>query len=135
MLQGNTFAPYLLVICLYYVLRMSIDLIKENSFNLSKKRSRRHLAQTITDVDYADDIALLANTRYQTKSLLRSLERTAGDLGLHVNVEKTEYVCFNQRSVIYTQKGRYLKIVDKFTYLGSNVSSTKKDKNTRLPKA
>ena len=29
-------APYLLIICLYYVLRTSIDLTKENSFSLEK---------------------------------------------------------------------------------------------------
>ena len=35
---------------------------KENGFKLVKERSRRYPAQTITDVDYADDIALQANS-------------------------------------------------------------------------
>ena len=60
-LQGDTLAPYLLIICLDYVLRTSIDTIKENGFELTKK-SRRYPTKTITDADYADDIALLANT-------------------------------------------------------------------------
>ncbi len=60
-LQGDTLAPYLFIICLDYVLRTSIDLMKENGFKLAKERSRRYPAQTITDADYADDIALLAN--------------------------------------------------------------------------
>ena len=61
-LQGDTLAPYLFIICLDYVLRTSIDKIKENGFELTKKRSRRYPAKTITDADYADDIKILANT-------------------------------------------------------------------------
>ena len=61
-LQGDTLAPYLFIICLDYVLRTLIDKIKENGFELTKKRSRRYPATTITDADYADDIAILANT-------------------------------------------------------------------------
>ena len=47
----------------------------------------------------------------------------------------TEYLCFNQRGDISTQNGSSLKLVDKFTYLGSNVSSTEKDSITWLAKA
>ena len=38
-LQGGTLAPYLFIICLDYVLRTSIDKIRENGFELTKKRS------------------------------------------------------------------------------------------------
>ena len=48
-------------------IRMSIDLMKENGFKQAKERSRRYFAQTITDADYADAIALLANTRPKPK--------------------------------------------------------------------
>ena len=60
-LQGDTLAPYLFIICLDYVLRTSIDKIKENGFKLTKERNRRYSAQTITDVEYTNDIVLLAN--------------------------------------------------------------------------
>ena len=46
-LQGDTLAPYIFIICLDYVLRTSIDKIKENGFELTKKRSRRYPATTI----------------------------------------------------------------------------------------
>ena len=36
-LQGDTVAPYLLIICLDYVLRTSIDKIRENGFELRKE--------------------------------------------------------------------------------------------------
>ena len=133
-LQGDTLAPYLFIICLDYVLRTSIDKIKENGFELTKKRSRRYPAKRITDANYADDIALLANTPNQAEALLHSLERAAAWIGLHINAHKTEYMCFNQAGNISTQDGTSLKLVDKFTYLGSSVSSTEKDIDTRLTK-
>ena len=69
--------------------------MRENGFELTKKRSRRYPAKTITDADYADDIALLANTPNQAETLLHSLERTAAGIGLHVNALKSEYMCYN----------------------------------------
>ena len=58
---GDTLAPYLFIIWLEHVFRTSIDIMKYNGFKLAKERSRRYPAQTITDADYTDDIALLAN--------------------------------------------------------------------------
>ena len=83
LLQEDTLAPYLFIICLDYVLRRSIDKIRENGFELTKKRSRRYPAKTITDADYADDIAILANTPNKAETLLHSLEWTAAGIGLH----------------------------------------------------
>ena len=133
--EGDMPAPYLFIICLDYVLRTSIDKIRENSFELTKKRSRRYPAKTITDADYANDIAILANTPNQAETLLHSLEWTAAGIGLHLNAHKTEYMCYNQTGDISTQDGTPLKLVDKFTYLGSSVSSTEKDIDTQLTKA
>ena len=129
-LQEDTLAPYLFYICLDYVLRTSIDKIKENGFKLTKERSRRYPAKRITDIDYADDKALQANTHAQAETLLHSLERVATGIGLHVNAHKTEYMCFNQTGDIFTLNGRSLKLVDKFSYLGSCVSSTEIDIDT-----
>ena len=36
-----------------------------SSVELTKKKSKRYPAKTITDADYADDLALLANTPNQ----------------------------------------------------------------------
>ena len=134
-LQGDTLAPYLFIICLDYVLRTSIDKIRENGLELTKKRSRRYPAKTIIDADYTDDIAILANTPNQAETLLHSLERAAAGIGLYVNVHKTEYMCYNQTGDISTLDGTPLKLVDKFTYQGNSVSLTEKDIDTRLTKA
>ena len=71
-LQGDTLASYLFIICLDYVLRTTIDKIKENSFELTKERSRKYPAKTITDADYTDDMAILANTPAQAETLRHS---------------------------------------------------------------
>ena len=134
-LQGDKLAPYLFIICLDYVLRTSIDKIRENVFELTKKRSRKYPAKTITDADYADDIAVLGNSLNEAETLLHSLERATTTIGLHVNAHKTEYICYNQTGDISTLDGTSLKLVDKFTYLGRSVSSTEKDIDTRLTKA
>ena len=73
-LQGDTLATCLFMICLNYVLRTSVGKMKENGFKLTKERSRRYSAKTITDADYADDIAFLANRPDQAETLLHSLE-------------------------------------------------------------
>ena len=126
--------PHLFIICLDYVLRTSIDIMKDIGFKLAKERSRRYPTQTITDVGYADDITLLANTPAQVEPMLHSLERASAGIGLHVNADKTEYICLNQRGDISTLNGSSLKLMDKFTYLGSSVSSTENDINMQLAK-
>ena len=137
-LLGDALAPYLFIIYLDYVLRTAIDKIKENGFELSKKRSRKYPAKTITDADYADyadNTAIQANARVQAETQLHSLERASVDIGHKINAHKTEYMCFNQTGDISTLNGSSLKLVDKFTYLGSSASSTETDIDTRLTKA
>ena len=102
--------------------------MKDNSFKLTKEISRRYPAQTIMDVDYANDIALLANTRAQVETQPHYMEWAAADIGLHVNAGKTEYMWFNERGDISTQNGSSIKLVDKFTYLGSSILSTETNK-------
>ena len=64
-------------------------------------------------MDYANDIALLANAPAQAETLLHSLERAAAGIGLYVNAHKTEYMCFNQTGDISTLNGSSLQLVDK----------------------
>ena len=63
------------------------------------------------------------------------MERAAAGIGLYVNALKTEYMCCNQTGDISTLDGIPLKLVDKFTYLGSSVAITEKDIDPRLTKA
>ena len=51
--------------------------MKESGFT-SAKRKNHTVPHTVTDADYADDIALLANPPAQAETLLHGLERVAG---------------------------------------------------------
>ena len=131
-LQGDTLAPYLYIICLDYVVRTSIDKIKENGLRADKEKKQK--VPHKNNYQHRLNQAILAKTSVQAKTLLHSLERAAAGIGLHVNAHKTEYMCFNQTGDISSLDGSSLKLVDKFTYLGSSVSSTEKDIDMRLTK-
>ena len=65
------------------------------------------------------------------ESLLHSLARSAAaGTGFSVSADKTEYI-YNQIGDISILKGGPVKLMDKFTYLRSSVSSTENDINTR----
>ena len=93
-----------------------------------KKKARSRQNPTETKM-YADSLVLLANTPAQAESLLHSLEQAAESIGLNMNTNKTDYMCFKQEGAISTLNRRSLKLEDKFTYLGSNISSTESDVN------
>ena len=75
--DGDTWPPYPSLICQDNVLRTTIDLIKENDFTLKMTESRKNPGETMRDVDYTDDLALLSNKPVQAKSLLHNQEETA----------------------------------------------------------
>ena len=108
-------APYLFILHLDYMLRTSIDLIKENGFTFKKK------AKSMTDADYTDDLRLLL--------------QAVGGIGLYGNINKTECMRFKQKGVISGLSGKPPKLVDQLTYLNSTISSTESDVNICLAKA
>ena len=87
------------------------------------------------DTDYTDDLVLLANTPTQAKSLLHSLVQAVSDFSHHVYADKTKYMCFNHKGDISTLNGGSLKLVDKFTYLRSSISSIQNDISMHHAKA
>ena len=54
------YAPFLFIICLDYALRTSIS--DSDGLTLQRRRSRRHPAKVLVDLDYADIIALLGDS-------------------------------------------------------------------------
>ncbi len=58
-LQEDTLAPDLFITYLNDILWMSIDLIKENVFTFKKKNNRWYPAESMTDTDCVDYLALL----------------------------------------------------------------------------
>ena len=62
-------------------MRMAIDGKEELGFILNPKRSRRYPAEVITDLDYADDIALICHEIAQAKKPLNRVESEAAKMG------------------------------------------------------
>ena len=94
-LQGDTLAPFLFIICLDYILKTDIDNNTEIDITLTQRRSRRYPALHITYIDYADDIAITTNTMKYANILIHKIEETADDIGLKINSDKTGYMRLN----------------------------------------
>ena len=127
-LQGESLTPYLFIIVLDYCLRSAIEGKEESlGFTISPRRSRRVGPVNITDLDFADEIALLSDTAAQAQELLSNLENAALRVGLHVTAKKTQFMVYNQPThvEIHTEDGSCLEEVKYFKYLGSWVQSTK----------
>ena len=79
---------------LYIYIYIYQNIYKSNNkkgFHILKKaRSRKYPAKTMTDTDYADNLALLANTPTHAESLPSCLEQSAEGIGFYMNANKTE---------------------------------------------
>ena len=101
---------------------------------MKKRQSRRIGPICITDLDFADDIALISETISQAQTLLSRVEAEAAGVGLMANPKKTKVIIFNQNgdNNIRTSDGSILEVVSEFTYLGSLVSSSEADIRRRI---
>ena len=120
-LQGDTLPPFLFIIVLDYVLRLSLDTINEKGLQIHPRRSQRHPAKYLTDLDFADDIALTSDLVENAESLLQSLEKAASLVGLHCNESKTEFISTTPNCHLRSLAGAMITQVDDFKYLGSYI--------------
>ena len=129
-LQGDTLAPFLFIMVVDYVLRMSLDLSKDKGLEIKPRVSTRHPAEYITDTDFADDTSLISSSLENAQDLLTSLEGAANCVGLYLNESKTEYMNYTSSTNVFDMKtinGYILKCVEDYCYLGSHISSSEKD--------
>ena len=135
-MQGDTLAPYLFIIVLDYALTKAMEGREQLGFTLAPRRSRRHPAKTLTDLDYADDIAALSDCMKDAQELLCQLETAAAEVGLYINSKKTQCINYNQpKGIITAIDGGVIKEVEDYKYLGAWISSSKKDFTTRRARA
>ena len=128
-LQGDTLAPFLFVIALDYALRCAIKGREEElGFTLERRRSRRIQPVILTDLDFADDKALVSDTANKAQDLLFAVERECKNIGLQLNSRKTKVMTFNTDNVnLNTMDGTELQATNNFEYLGSWIASTEQD--------
>ena len=100
-------------------------------------------SDTIRDLLFADDCALIANTEADLQTSMNRFSQACSNFGLTINTEKSEVMYQPAPGKVYaepniTTNGKKLKVVDRFTYLGSTLSQnvTIDDEiNTRISKA
>ena len=138
-LQGDTLAPYLFAIVIDYCMRKAISGDEERlGFTLEQRKSRRVGSKNITDVDFADDIALLSEDIRTATELLHRVESAAANIGLFVNVDKTKVMTLNieeQAGDLLSRSGGTIENVEDFIYLGSWIDGTERDIKVRKGKA
>ena len=131
-LQGDTLAPFLFIIVLDYVQRISLD---EKGLLIHPRRSRRNPSVHVTVLDFADDLAITSDTAQNAEELLHAVEEAAAHVGLHCNTTKTEFISSSNDSTVKSLSGNALKRVDDFKYLGSYIMCSAKDFRTRKGQA
>ena len=95
-MQGDTLAPFLFITVLDHALSKAINGRElELGFTLQKRQSSRNLGKAICDLDFADDIVLLANEIGQAQELLTAVQRECRKVGLELNGKKTEVIYHN----------------------------------------
>nr|XP_008303217.1 PREDICTED: uncharacterized protein LOC103374843 [Stegastes partitus] len=134
-MQGDTLAPFLFIIVLDYALRKAISGREQDlGFMLIPRKSRRHPAVVLTDLDYADDISLLSDNVEQAQERLNRVELECAKVGLRLNAKKTEVITYNvppERQPLTTAGGTVLKEVEDLKYLGSWVNTNEQDLKVR----
>jgi hypothetical protein len=137
-LQGDTLAPYLFIIVLDHCLRSAIAGREEDlGFTVKPRQTRRVGPIKVTDLDFADDIAIISDTSTQARELLERVESAALRVGLHINAKKTKCMVYNHQDKIdvRTKDGTSLEVVEDFKYLGAWMQSSEKDIKTRKAQA
>ena len=140
-LQGDTLAPFLFVIIVDWVMRNATEEAGEGvGFSLKQNSGRSCYSRDgspaeLTDLDFADDIALLSDNMADAQRLLLAVEHWALAVGLRINKKKTEYMRLGDFSSCIHPPLRVLAgeiaEVDNFQYLGCWMADSAKDFSVR----
>ena len=125
-LQGDTLAPYLFIIVLDYVLRISLC-EDSDGYTVRRRLSSRNLAVKLPGLAFADDAVLMSDTVDAAQRQFRRFERASSQVGLRINPQKTEvmYVGVDPTTPILTLSGDPLPTCTEFCYMGCNISNSR----------
>ena len=73
--------------------------------------------------------------KYTFSSQISAWKMAARGIGHYINSDKTEFMSINENGVIFSSNSKLLKLVEQFSYLGSNISPTESDVNIHIGKA
>ena len=131
-LQGDTLAPFLFVIVLDWVMRNAIPDAKLGLDLHKDAIGHKCDIKFLTDLCYADDIALITDNIENANSMLASISLWAKKVGLRINTGKgkTEYILvgnFPEKRELISVDGVTIAQVIDFKYLGSWLMDSAKD--------
>ena len=127
-----TLAPYLFIIVLDYVLREAIEGHQESlGLTIKPRQGRTVKAEKVTDLNFADDIALFSDQFQQTQDLIRNVEEAS----VFYQMQRRQ----NTRSLTImlilsslAQDDEVIEPVENFfKYLGSWISDSEHDVKVR----
>ena len=113
-LQGDTLDPFPFVLVVDYAMWQAIDRHSEQlGFEITPRKSWRHPAINVTDMLFADVVALISGETDQTQKLLSKVQTEEAKIGLHINAKNTKFMAYNQPDDIdiQTTSGELLKKV------------------------
>ena len=128
--QGCILSPILFLLVIDWIMKQTNN--KPRGLNFG-------IMGVLEDLDFADDLAILSSSSNHLQTKTDRLVMFAKQVGLFVNVKKTEVMNINKNPSQPIKIGdSQIKEVNKFTYLGSVISNedgAKADIETRINKA
>ena len=110
------------------MLRLSLDSMNDKGLMTKRRQSRWHPVQHLTDLDFADDLAMISESIKDAESLLQSLELAASQVGLYCNEGKTEFITLSRTSSeLKSMNNSTIKMVEDFQYLGYYIMDSQRD--------
>ena len=98
-LQGDVLAPYLFVMVMDRILHMALDDGSDGVLLKSRGTRKRGLNEKrLSDIDYADDVALFSDSMEGLQNMINSVSREAekANLRLAVGQSKTAWISFGK---------------------------------------
>ena len=118
--QGCILSPFLFCLAIDWIMKTTDIGVKSGIIWT--------FTESLGDLDFADDISLLAHSHRDIQSKTEKLVRNASKVGLHVNKDKTKTMRNNCQTAHPVKLGEQdIEDVTEFTYLGAKVT---KDGNT-----
>ena len=116
-LQGDTLAPFLFIIVLDYILKQVPTALSINT----------HHDRRLADLDFADDVALLDDSREDATDHIEQFAALSRSAGLNINYNKTKVLYVNLSKENITCDDNAIEAVDDFKYLGAYIMTTQRD--------
>ena len=82
--------------------------------------------ERVVDLDFADDVALLADLWMVMVALVMNTEEVTQRFGININAKKSETLYSDVRVEDVQLREHAMKTLEEFTYLGSVMTSNRK---------